>query len=31
MKERQEGALLPTAESDRSTGLLPSQMLRAAV
>jgi dCTP deaminase len=31
MKEGQEGALLPTAESDRSTGLLPSQMLRAAV
>jgi len=31
MNEGQEGALLPIAESDRSTGLLPSQMLRAAV
>jgi dCTP deaminase len=31
MSEGQEGALLPKTESDRSTGLLPSQMLRAAV
>jgi dCTP deaminase len=31
MSEGQEGALLPMTESDRSTGLLPSQMLRAAV
>src|SRR6267154_6039585 len=31
MSERQEGAPLPAAESDRSTGLMPWQMLRAAV
>jgi hypothetical protein len=29
MDEGQEGALVPMTESDRSTGLLPSQMLRA--
>jgi dCTP deaminase len=31
MSEAREGELFPVAESDRSTGLLPSQMLRGAV
>jgi dCTP deaminase len=31
MSEPREGELFPVAESDRSTGLLPSQMLRGAV